>query len=212
MKILVYTIFYILLLNQTSFSQKKAIQEHQNEDESSIGMRYDMDDIDIVDEYGNEYNPTNVPNFKKQIGSWSIVTGYIKGAKVCYSVSRPISSVGNNKSKNRNSYLIVLQKSENGYEINASSGYQYKKGSSSSISIDGRLYKFMNSDIYSWPELASMDNSILYNMLKSSRFSIKSESSIGTYSVDTYDLSDLSNVINTMNKICINFWNSGSQG
>lgn len=204
--------FYVSCLSDFCFSAKKDTQASNIEEDSSIGMRYDMDDIDIVDEYGNEYNPTNVPNFKKQIGQWSMVTGYINGAKVCYSVSRPISSVGNNKSKNRNSYLIILQKSENGYEINASSGYQYKKGSNSSVSIDGRLYKFMNSDMYSWPELASMDNSILYNMLKSSRFSIKSESSVGTYSVDTYDLSDLPNVINTMNKICINFWNSGSQG
>lgn len=140
------------------------------------------------------------PSLEARVDDWYILKANVKNKKICYMVKYPNDKMGNHKAS-RKPYLIISYINSKRYEILLSSGYKYRPGSSPSISIDGAQFNMFEKKNICWPS-GNNDQDIIELMFSSFRLIIKSDSSIGTYSVDIYNLNAFKDAYKKMMSIC----------
>lgn len=153
----------------------------------------------FMDADGNSIETSNAPALKSKINEWELLTGSLENKDVCYAISRPFAKIGNHKDA-RDAYLMIIYFSSKRQEINIATGYTIKE-SSVNISIDGIQYSANSFGEIAIP-YQDVSQNIIRNMFSAKRAMIKAESSIGTYSVDAYSISDFRNVYTKLAELC----------
>ena len=144
----------------------------------------------------------SLPSLAGEFDKWKVFTIEQDGKKVCYTTSTPIEEKGNHTG-DRDAYVMVSFFGANKQEISVSSGYQYRGGSIVSVSIDGYQERFIaESDTIAWPEKVGSDKSVIDKLKSGFKLLTFSESSVGTYSVDTYSLSGFKKAYQKAKSLC----------
>jgi hypothetical protein len=146
----------------------------------------------------------SLPSLENIFGKWKVLTVEIEDKKVCYCMSRPVDSTGNHSPYDRSSYLIVSKFSKSKKEVSVSSGYNYRKNSTISVSIDGYQVKFQaeEGDV-AWVNDRN-DLEVIQKMLNGFKVMVFGESLLGTYTIDTYSLEGFKLAYEKVNELCEN--------
>jgi invasion protein IalB len=141
------------------------------------------------------------PAFAQKLDSthkdWSVFTH--QGS--CYLASAPTKQTGNYKSRGE-PYVLVVFRAQDRDEINVSSGYPYRSGSTVEAKIDGKAHKLFTKGENAWAYDAKQDNAMVAAMQKGSRLTIRGTSQRGTWSEDSYSLSGFTAAHKRMKALC----------
>ena len=144
----------------------------------------------------------SIPSLAGEFDKWKVFTIEQDGKKICYTTSTPIEEKGNHTG-DRDAYVMVSFFGANKQEISVNAGYNYRSGSIVSVSIDGYQERFIaESDMIAWPEKVGSDKQVIDKMKGGFKLLTFSESSVGTYSVDTYSLSGFKKAYNKAQALC----------
>jgi hypothetical protein len=144
---------------------------------------------------------STIPSLEDKIQNWYIMSAVIKNRNVCYMVKYPEEQIGNHK-ETRKPYLMITFINSRRYEISISAGYKYRNNSVLNLSVDGTIFKLSANNDIAWSQGVFDDFAMLHTMMTSFRAMASSESSVGTYSVDTYDLIGFKEAYNKMISVC----------
>lgn len=152
------------------------------------------------------YLPTaSAQQLEETYNDWSVFAMQNKGEKMCYVASTPNKKSGN-YNKRGEPYLIVTHRSKTVDEVSASSGYPYKQNSNVDIKVDKKhdfkLFTTLEVPEVAWAKDSEEDTKIVNAMKKGLDMTVKGNSRLGSYSLDTYSLRGFSRAYQHMKKSC----------
>ena len=123
--------------------------------------------------------------------------------KACYTISVP-KEKHPSKTRRGEVYIMVTNwpkaKVEN--QISIIMGYQAKKGSTVTFTIDKKTFKMFIDNDRAWAWDSNQDNEMTKAMKKATGFTVKGTSSRGTETTDRYSLSGFTAAHNAITKAC----------
>jgi len=134
-------------------------------------------------------------------GDWRVFTYGDGSARQCYVASVPVKKTGNYSARGE-PFVMVTHRDEKGDEVSVSSGYPYKAGSQTSLTIDSRRYDLFVQNDRAWAYDAAQDKNLVEAMMKGSQMIVKGASQKGTYSSDTYSLAGFTAAVRKMKTLC----------
>lgn len=149
--------------------------------------------------------PTEQAVLLGQYGDWGAYKASPGGKKVCFALSKPTSAVTDPANKKRDpSYAFVstrpAEKVKN--EISVIVGYPQKSGHDASAAIGGANYVLYTQNDGAWVKNAAEEPKMVDAMRKGHDLVIKSESSSGTKTTDTYSLKGISEALDKVAEEC----------
>jgi len=140
--------------------------------------------------------------------SWEVfeleeeIEGELEPVKRCYVISKP-KNTNSNYTANRDPYISVTRfRDERNEEITISSGYEYKISSKIYVLVGKKPFFFFTRGNSAWLDSAQKDKAFIQEMLKSDFVKVRSDSSLGSYSVDEYSLKGFARAYKRMKKLC----------
>jgi invasion protein IalB len=133
-----------------------------------------------------------------QFGDWGAYKANPGGKVVCFALSKPTKAVTDPPGRNRDpSYAFVstrpAEKVKN--EVSVIVGYPQKPGVEASATIGSASYVMYTQNDGAWVKNAAEESQMVEAMRKGSDLVIKSESSRGTKTTDTYSLKGISDAL-----------------
>lgn len=140
--------------------------------------------------------------------SWEVfefeeeVDNEIGPVKRCYVMAKPNLSK-TSYSANRDAYISVTRFENDGMEeVSISAGFEYK--------INGKIYALVGDETFAlftreksaWLGSAIKDKNFIQKMLNSDSIKVRSNSSIGSYAIDTYSLKGFARAYRRMKSLC----------
>jgi len=150
-------------------------------------------------------DPTEQAVLLGQFGDWGAYKATPGGKKVCFALSKPTSAVTDPAGRNRDpSYAFVStrpsEKVKN--EVSVIVGYPQKPGVDASATIGSASYVMYTQNDGAWVKNAAEEAQMVEAMRKGSDLVIKSISSHGTKTTDTYSLKGISEAIDKVAEEC----------
>ncbi|MGN6571282.1 MAG: invasion associated locus B family protein [Pseudolabrys sp.] len=150
-------------------------------------------------------NPTEQAVLLGQFGDWGAYKASPGGKKVCFALSKPTSAVTEPANKKRDpSYAFVStrpsEKVKN--EISVIVGYPQKSGHDASAAVGPANYVLYTQNDGAWVKNAAEEPKMVEAMRKGHDLVIKSESSSGTKTTDTYSLKGISEALDKVAEEC----------
>jgi hypothetical protein len=122
--------------------------------------------------------------------------------KKCYIASEPVKS-DTSYTSIRNPYLSITHfTSNNTEEVSLYSGYEYKISSEVFLLIDDVQMQLFTRDDMAWAKGDAFDKKIITLMLKSKYLKARSDSAIGTYTIDEYSMKGITRAYSRMKELC----------
>ena len=142
----------------------------------------------------------------KEIGvfkDWSAHLLVENKTKTCYLHTAPGSSAGKYK-KRGEVYMLVTHRTspKTRNEVSVTAGYDYKKGSSPTLTIDGKKFILFTQGDTAWADEKNSDDKLVAAMRAGRKMVVGGTSSRGTATTDSYSLSGFSAAHNQINKAC----------
>jgi len=142
----------------------------------------------------------------KELGNfkdWSAHQLNEKKYKICYLYAVPKSSAGKYK-KRGDVYMLVTHRTspKTRNEVSITAGYTYKKGSSPTLTIDGKKFTLFTQGDTAWVDEKNPDDKVVAAMRAGRKMAVGGTSSRGTVTTDSYSLSGFSAAHNAINKAC----------
>lgn len=126
-----------------------------------------------------------------------------KGEKSCYAISVPKETTPKNV-KRGEIYIMVTQwpaaKVKN--QISVSAGYELKKDSNVTMTIDKHSFKLFVQNDRAWASDDKQDAEITAALKKGTTLSIKGVSARNTETTDSYSLAGFSSALNAITQAC----------
>ena len=124
-------------------------------------------------------------------------------SKICYLHTAPKSSAGKYK-KRGDVYMLVTHRTspKTRNEVSVTAGYTYKKGSSPTLTIDGKKFILFVQGDTAWADERNPDDKLVAAMRAGRQMVVGGTSSRGTVTTDKYSLSGFSAAHNAINKAC----------
>lgn len=144
--------------------------------------------------------PDSLGTFNK----WVAYTYKSGSSKVCYIVSQPVDS--NPKGLNRDPVFFLVthrpgDKIRN--EVNTIIGYPFKKGSTSSVTVDNATgFKFFTSGDGAWAGSKEADAKVVRAMKNGANMVVVGRSGRGTKTTDKYSLAGVSAAMKKIDEAC----------
>jgi invasion protein IalB len=140
-----------------------------------------------------------------QFGDWGAYTASPGGKKVCFALSKPTSAVTDPPGRNRDaSYAFVStrpsEKVKN--EVSVIVGYPQKSNADASATIGSVTYAMYTQNDGAWVKNAAEEAQMVEAMRKGADLVVKSESSRGTKTTDTYSLKGISDALDKVAAEC----------
>ncbi len=137
--------------------------------------------------------------------NWNVFTINQTGKKICYMTSVPTDKKGNYRRRNE-PYALITYRGNNVSEVSFSSGYPYKKNGIVKLDVEGKI----KSDLFTteetpriaWAKDAAEDKKLVEAMKAGSKMTVRGDSRLKTYSIDTYNLSGFTAAYERMIKVC----------
>jgi invasion protein IalB len=145
------------------------------------------------------------PTLLGQFGDWGAYKAAPGGKTVCFAFAKPSSAVTEPAGRNRDaSYLFVStrpsEKVKN--EFSAIVGYPQKPGADSTAAIGSSTYAMYTQNDGAWIKNAAEEAQLIEAMRKGADLVIKSESSRGTKTTDTYSLKGVAQALDKVAEEC----------
>jgi invasion protein IalB len=133
-----------------------------------------------------------------QFGDWGAYKANPGGKLVCFALSKPTKAVTDPPGRNRDpSYAFVstrpAEKVKN--EVSVIVGYPQKSGVDATATIGSASYVIYTQNDGAWVKNAAEESQMVETMRKGADLVIKSESSRGTKTTDTYSLKGISDAL-----------------
>ncbi|HZL29800.1 MAG TPA: invasion associated locus B family protein [Pseudolabrys sp.] len=149
--------------------------------------------------------PTDQAVLLGQFGDWGAYTASPGGKKVCFALAKPATAVTDPSGRNRNpSYAFVstrpAEKVKN--EVSVIVGYPQKPSHDASASIGSANYVMYTQNDGAWVKNAAEEAQMVETMRKGTDLVVKSESSRGTKTTDTYSLKGISDALDKVAAEC----------
>lgn len=149
--------------------------------------------------------PTDQATLLGQFGDWGAYKATPNGKTVCFALSKPTSAVTDPPGRNRDpSYAFVstrpAEKVKN--EVSVIVGYPQKSGVDASATIGSASYVMYTQNDGAWVKNAAEESQMVEAMRKGSDLVIKSESTHGTKTTDTYSLKGISDALEKVAAEC----------
>ena len=150
-------------------------------------------------------SPTDQAVLLGQFGDWGAYRATPGGKKICFALSKPTSTTSEPSGRNRDpSYAFVStrpsEKVKN--EISVILGYQQKAGQDASAAIGSARYAMYTQNDGAWIKNAAEEVQMVETMRKGSDLVVKSESSKGTKTTDTYSLKGIGQALDKVAEEC----------
>lgn len=140
-----------------------------------------------------------------QFGDWGAYSASPGGKKVCFALAKPASAVTDPAGRNRDqSYAFVstrpAEKVKN--EVSVIVGYPQKPSHDATATIGSANYVMYTQNDGAWVKNAAEEAQMVETMRKGSDLVIKSESSRGTKTADTYSLKGVAQALDKVAEEC----------
>jgi invasion protein IalB len=140
-----------------------------------------------------------------QFGNWGAYKASPNGKTVCFALSKPVSAVTDPAGRPRDpSYAFVstrpAEKVKN--EVSVIVGYPQKAGVEATATIGSTSYVMYTQNDGAWVKNAAEEAQMVEAMRKGSELVIKSESTRGTKTTDTYSLKGLGEALEKVAAEC----------
>jgi Invasion associated locus B (IalB) protein len=150
-------------------------------------------------------NPTDQAVLLGQFGEWGAYRATPGGKKICFALSKPTSVASDPTGRNRDpAYAFVStrpsEKVKN--EVSVILGYQQKPGRDASAAIGSATYAMYTQNDGAWVKNAAEEPQMVETMRKGSDLVVKSESSKGTKTTDTYSLKGIVQALDKVAEEC----------
>jgi invasion protein IalB len=150
-------------------------------------------------------NPTDQAVLLGQFGEWGAYRATPGGKKVCFALAKPSSAVTVPAGRNRDpSYAFVStrpsEKVKN--EVSVLVGYTQKAGLEASATVGTTNYVMYTSTDGAWVKNAAEEAQMVDAMRKGTDLVVKSESTHGTKTTDTYSLKGLAQALDKVTEEC----------
>jgi len=122
--------------------------------------------------------------------------------KKCYIVNSPVSSDTNDTSRKKPYIMITRFQKDRVEEISGFGGFDFTISSHILLLIDSSQFRLKTKSDYAWAKTRAEDVRIIETMLASSTVKIRSDSAIGTYAIDEYNLKGIAKAFKRMREIC----------
>jgi hypothetical protein len=135
--------------------------------------------------------------------AWDAVTTSDGKSKLCYVAGLPKKSEGKYEKRGEASVIVThwpQQKRFNVLTINA--GYEYKKDSTVTVKIGSHSFTLFTKGDSAWTESPAADSTVVGYMKAGETMIVTGESSRGTETTDTYDLSGMTAAMGAIDKAC----------
>lgn len=143
------------------------------------------------------------PNLIGNFGDWAAYSFEEGGSKVCYMVTQPKKAEGNYSKRGDIFALVTHRPAQNTKNVfSYITGYDYKKDSNATVTIDSRNYKLFTQNDMAWTESQKDDNDLAEAIRKGSKMVVKGSSSRGTLTTDTISLKGSGDAHDAINKAC----------
>lgn len=148
-----------------------------------------------------------------KFGDWEAAYFTDQGNKVCYMALAPASTSSTKPVKGRDPNVLLFithWPADNEKDaVTISTGYSYKPGSKAVVSVSGRSYEMSTGgpDTGADPDMAWMDDnaqeeSLVADLRRAEKLTVKGTSKRGTVITDTYILSGSSEAYAAISKAC----------
>jgi len=140
-----------------------------------------------------------------QFGDWGAYKATPGGKTVCFAFSKPTSSETEPKGRGRDaSYAFVStrpsEKVKN--EVSVIVGYPQKSGIDAAVTVGSAHYNFYTQNDGAWVKNAAEEPRMVDAMRKAPTMVVKSESSHGTKTTDTYSLKGFAEALAKVAEAC----------
>jgi len=140
-----------------------------------------------------------------QFNDWGAYKATPGGKKICFALAKPSSAVTNPAGRNRDaSYAFVstrpVEKVKN--EVSVIVGYQQKASADATATIGSSSYVMYTENDGAWIKNAAEEAQRVDAMRKGSDLVVKSVSSHGTQTTDTYTLKGLAQALDKVAEEC----------
>jgi len=150
-------------------------------------------------------NPTDQAVLLGQFGEWGAYRATPGGKKICFALSKPTSATSEPAGRSRDpSYAFVstrpTEKVRN--EVSIIVGYPQKTGHDATAAIGSATYSMYTQNDGAWVKNAAEEAQMVETMRKGSDLVVKSESSRGTKTTDTYSLKGIAQALDKVAEEC----------
>lgn len=122
--------------------------------------------------------------------------------KKCYIVNHPIISDTNDTSRKKPHLMITRFQKDRVEEVSIFGGFDYKISSHILMLIDSYQFRLKTKSDYAWAKNRYEDSQIIQNLLKANIVKVRSDSAVGTFAVDEYNLKGIAKAFKRMREIC----------
>ena len=145
------------------------------------------------------------PSLLGQFGDWGAYKATPGGKTVCFALSKPTSATTEPPGRARDaSYVFVStrpsEKVKN--EISAIVGYPQKPGAETSAAVGSESFAMYTQNDGAWIKNAAEEAKLINAMRKGADLVLKSESTRGTKTTDTYSLKGLAQALDKVGEEC----------
>jgi invasion protein IalB len=145
------------------------------------------------------------PTLLGQFGDWGAYKATPGGKTVCFALSKPTSATTEPPGRNRDaSYLFIstrpAEKVKN--EVSAIVGYPQKPGADTTAAVGSESFAMYTQNDGAWIKNAAEESKLVNAMRKGADLVLKSESTRGTKTTDTYSLKGLGQALDKVADEC----------
>lgn len=150
-------------------------------------------------------NPSQGATLLGQFGDWGAYTASPGGKKICFALAKPTTAVTDPAGRSRDAaYLFIstrpAEKVKN--EVSTVVGYPQKPSANTTASIGSQSYAMYPQNDGAWIRNAAEEAQMVNTLRKGADVVIRSESTRGTKSIDTYSLKGVSEALDKVAEEC----------
>lgn len=150
-------------------------------------------------------NPSDQAVLLGQFGDWGAYTASPGGKKVCFALSKPTTAITDPAGRNRDpSYAFIstrpAEKVKN--EVSVIVGYPQKPSHDANATVGAATYVMYTQNDGAWVKNAAEEAQMVEAMRKGADLVVKSESTRGTKSTDTYSLKGIGEALDKVAAEC----------
>ncbi|MGB6323712.1 MAG: invasion associated locus B family protein [Xanthobacteraceae bacterium] len=145
------------------------------------------------------------PKLLGQYAEWGAYTASPGGKKVCFAISKPMSSETNPPNRPRNPvYMFISTRPADKVtnEVSIIIGYPFKPGSEASAQVGSPSFALYTQQDGAWIKNAAEEAQMVDAMRGGDNAVVKGESAKGTQTTDTFNLKGVSQALDRMAQEC----------
>lgn len=141
--------------------------------------------------------------FLERFNDWSTYAFEAANKKLCFAVSQPKDLEPKNASRG-DIYFYVSSWPKEGVanEVSVKVGYDFEKGSTSSVQIGSDVFELFTDGDKAFVESPAQERRLVNAMRRGSKMVIKGRSARGTATTDVYSLSGITAALRYVEKSC----------